>query len=191
MDHVGSDLADREIVESLFLRSERGLAQLAARYGKSLLYQAERITGNHEDAEECVNDAYLAAWNSIPPNRPRYLYAYLSVIVRRKAMDLLDSRAAQKRRGVQMELREELADVLSKPYCPEQEYESARVHEELNCFLRRQPVRNRGIFVCRYWDSEPLAVLAEREGISEKAVKSLLARMRRSLKKQLEKEEIL
>lgn len=119
---------DIQIVNLLFARQESGLKKLEEKYNKYCLTIANRILFDNEDSKECVNDAWLKIWNSIPPNRPENLAGYLAKIVRNLALNCYEKKHAAKRGGGQVEMsydelseclqaREELMKILKKMNC--------------------------------------------------------------------------
>ena len=181
--------SDEEIIKLYFERSESASALTDKKYGKTLLRQAMNLLGNKEDAEECLNDTYLAAWSNIPPDSPAYLFAYLSSIIRKRCIDVIRKRETQKRRNTQ-ELSDELCDILSGSDAQD-ELDTNLLRETLDKYLRSADERKRRVFVLRYWYSESVKTIAKREGVSEDAISALLSRTRRELKELLEKEGLM
>ena len=99
---------DKTIIEMFFSRDEKALQETEQKYGKNLSYLAYHILRNQEDAEEAVSDTYLNAWNSIPPQKPLSLFAYLAKLCRNNALDKLDRKHAQKRNAEIVALSEEM-----------------------------------------------------------------------------------
>lgn len=152
-----------------------------------------RILSDAEAARECENDTYLAAWNSIPPHEPRtYLYNYLARIVRHVALDYCRTRDRLKRKAILVELTAEMEQCLpSQTASPENVVERMAAEElgrAINVFLRSLPRQQCSVFLQRYWYLDPIEAIAERYGMSRSKVKSMLFRIRKNLKKYLEKE---
>lgn len=180
---------DKTIVGLFWERDQEAVAAAEKKYGSYCLAIAGRILGDPEDAREAVNDAYLGAWNSIPPQRPAVLSAYLGKLTRRIALNRWQERRAQKRGGGETALAlEELGDCVPGGDSVEQAVEQTRLEETLRGFVSRLPETERKLFVCRYWYLDPIADIARRFGYSESKVKTTLCRTRKKLRKHLEKE---
>ncbi len=163
-------MEDGEILALLRSRDERGLYELECKYGKRLGELAARILPE-QDAAECVNDTYLAVWESIPPKCPEFLFAYTAKICRNLAFNRVEWNHAAKRSAVFVELSEELGG--SAP----------DISERIG-----QQELGRAIVIRRYWYGEPVKELAEAFGYRESKVKSILFRLRRRLWNALKKE---
>ena len=183
-------MEDIRIIELFFDRDETALRETADKYGSRLFGVAHAITGNTQDAEECVNDTYLEAWRSIPPARPSHLFAFLAKIIRHNALTVCEKRRAGKRAGTTVELTRELAECLPDPLDPVTEAESARIREALEIFLKTQEATARRLFLRRYFFGVSIAELASETGLTESAVTSRLHRLRQKLRVHLEKEGI-
>ena len=182
-------MEDREIV-ALYLRRDEGAIKCTAeRYGSRLRALALAITGDSQSAEECENDAYLAAWNSIPPKRPEdYFFPFLARIVRNQALNLCRGRDARKRGARLEELSRELEQCLPGDVSVESELDRRELGRMLNGFLAGLPEDKRRVFLRRYWYMEPVGDIARRFGYSQSKVKSMLARCRTQLRAYLEQE---
>lgn len=177
---------DDRIIELYLSRDESALAETAAKYGSRLRSIAQAILGDAGAAEECENDAYLEAWNRIPPNEPRgYLFEYLGRIVRHLAIDACRRRSALKRQTLECELTQEMEECLPGGSEPETELEGQELSRSITEFLQSYPETQRNLFLRRYWFFDSIAQLSERTGFSREKVKSLLFRMRKALKKYL------
>ncbi|MBQ6877564.1 MAG: sigma-70 family RNA polymerase sigma factor [Oscillospiraceae bacterium] len=181
-------MQDREIVELYLKREESALEKTAEKYKNYCVSIAERILGNREDAEEIWNDVLSAAWNLIPPNEPEHLNLYLGKIARNAALKKLESERAKKRCGIKIQL-EELAECIPAPLF-EQQADIIALREFLNAFLAKLPKEQRSIFIKRYWLCEEVKSIANMFGYSENKVSMILFRIRKRLKKELEKEEL-
>ena len=185
-------MEDREILGLFIERDSRAIAESQQKYGPVLQRTARNILSDPSDAEECVNDTYLAAWNAIPPAEPRSLGAYLIGLTRNISISRLRERYAQKRGGGEYAVAfEELEEVISAGRNPEEEIESRELGLVINRFLSSLKEDDRVIFVSRYWLTEPVKEIAGRLAISESRVKSSLFRSRNGLRKQLRKEGYL
>ncbi len=174
---------DAQIVQLYFERSEAALTETAERYGRILQSVAYRVLLSHEDAEECANETYLRAWNSIPPEKPKKLSAYLCKIARNLALDLLDCRKSKKRGGgvITAELSDAIPDTSGEDFSDEIALKMA-----LDSFLKLLSSRDRKLFLGRYWYCFAIRELAECYQMSESHVKSVLHRTRLALKAHLE-----
>lgn len=185
-------MEDNEIVELYLERSERAVAETAAKYGRYCRTVAYNVLRSSEDADESVNDAYLALWNSIPPHRPQSLSAFLGKIVRRIAVNRLKMSLAAKRGGHDAALPiDELEECLPSGMSAETLAEENALRSAVSSYLRTLSETKRRVFVCRYWYSYSVKEIAERSGFSETKVSNMLARVRQGLRAYLEKEEFM
>ena len=179
---------ESEILSRLLSHDERGLQAAQECYGARLTALARRIAGS-ETAEECVNDALLAAWNAIPPLRPRSLYAYLCRLTRNAALNRFAAQSAQKRGGTETALSlDELDDCAPALSSPDDEAMAAELGRSISAFLRTQSEEVRSMFILRYFYCEPVEALAARFHCGESRIKTTLLRTRRKLKEHLIKE---
>ena len=182
-------MEDSEIVELYLARREQAVAETAKRYGARLRKLAYSVLEEEAAAEECENDAYLEAWNAIPPAEPRtYLYAFLARITRHLAIDRCRNQARKKRSARLEELTAELADCVSGPEDVERSVEARLVAEAVSRFLRALPEEKRDMFLRRYWYCDSIGSIAGRLRCGESRVKTALHRTRKELKDYLEKE---
>lgn len=183
---------DSGIVELFLERNEQALVFAARKYGASLRKIALAVLGDESDAQECENDAYLKAWNSIPPNEPRtWLLPYLSKLVRETAIDRLRKEQAKKRAAQFTELTQEIESSLPSLNDVETEVDGALLSAAISAFLRQQPLQKRNIFLRRYWFMDSVAEIAKRYSVSEGKVKTVLFRLRGDLKDHLKREGYL
>lgn len=180
---------DTKIIELFWSRDEKALEATANKYGGKLHRLADNILKSSEDAEESVNDTYLKAWNTIPPQKPMHYFAYLAKICRYIAFDKLDLSKAKKRNANIVELTAEM-ELCLPDASSEAKLESEEIGKLLNRFLNELSQENRLIFMRRYRYAENIREIAERYGISEGNVKTRLHRTRTKLKKFLESEGI-
>ena len=186
------DTDDQKIIELYCNRSENAIAETAGKYGRYCTAIAYGILGSREDAQECVSDAYLTAWNAIPPRRPADLGTYLGKITRNLSIDRLRTRSREKRGGGEAPLAlEELEEVVAGSDSPENEAVRKELIASLNRFLAGLTQQERYVFVRRYWYLDSLTDISEKTGFSGSKVASMLYRLRGRLKKQLIKEELL
>ncbi|SDM93464.1 RNA polymerase sigma factor [Acetanaerobacterium elongatum] len=184
-------MEDSEIVELYWERCETAITQTASKYGEYCRYISYSILHNREDAEECVSDTYLRAWNAMPQHRPNCLSAFLGKITRNLAFNRYKGYSAEKRGKGQIPLvLSELEDCLPSLSGMEQAIDERALSEAINRFLSVMPQRNRMLFIRRYWYTSPLKEIAQEYGMNENSVKSILFRERYRLKSFLEKEGI-
>ncbi len=184
-------MEDREIVALYFERNENAIEASEKKYGKYCFFIAHNILGNKEDSEECVNDTYIKAWNSIPPHRPEKLSTFLGKITKNLAFDILDKKSAKKRGSNTFSLvLEELHECIPSPSSAENEVDKLQLIENLNCFLKTLSVENRKIFLQRYWYMMPVKKIAKENDFTESKVKMSLMRTRENLRIFLEKEGV-
>lgn len=186
------DTDDQKIIELYCSRSENAIAETAGKYGRYCNSIAYGILGSREDAQECVSDAYLTAWNAIPPRRPADLGTYLGKITRNLSIDRLRTRSREKRGGGEASLAlDELEEVVAGSDSPENEAVRKELIAALNRFLGELTAQERYVFVRRYWYLDSLTDISEKTGFSGSKVASMLYRLRGRLKKQLIEEELL
>lgn len=183
-------MEDSKIIERYFQRDETAISDTKECYGERLRAVAFRILQNKQDAEECENDTYLKAWESIPPHRPRYFFAYLAKICRNTALHILEKLNAEKRQAVMVELTAELSECLPDQKSTET-VSTRELGEIISTFLETISQENRIIFVRRYFLTESVSEIALALGVSQSKVKSSLFRTRNKLREALTKEELL
>ena len=182
-------MEDRDIVALYWSRREQAIRETQKKYGPYLTAIALRLLGDPLDAEECVQDTYQAAWDSIPPQKPEALSAYLAKLTRRIAMKTWRSRDTQKRGCGQIPLSlEELGECISTPTTPQQQLEAKELARSIEEFLKTLSVEERGIFLRRYFHGASIREICKAFGYSKSKVESQLHRTRRKLKAHLEKE---
>lgn len=186
-------MEDSRIIELYWERSEMAISETEQKYGRYCRYIANNVLHSDEDTEECVNDTYVRAWNSMPPERPQKLPPYLGKITRNVALDRLDYNNAKKRSPEVQYALEELAECLcdEKGQRPEEDIaDSLVIKDVIDKFLKSLPLQTRVIFVRRYWYMSPVAEIAADLKLSCQNVKVILHRTRNKLRKLLEKEGI-
>ena len=179
---------DTSIIELYWKRDEQAIAETEKKYGKLCYRIAENILKQKEDSEECVNDAFMKTWNSIPPDRPTYFSAYLCQIVKRLALSKLRYNSASKRQHDNVLSYEELSDIVSNKQTPEDTRIMAELSNAISNFLMREKKINRMMFIRRYWYYDSIEIISNEFKINSKTVGSILFRMRKRLKKYLKKE---
>ena len=182
---------DREIVTLYLQRREDAIARTDEKYRWLCFHLAGNILPQREDQEECVSDAYLCLWNTIPPKEPRRLGAYLARIIRSLAVDRWRSIQAGKRGGGQIAYAlEELEQTLSGGKTPEEQLEQQELRSILNGFLGELTDLQRRVFLRRYWYFDSAQDIARELGLTSAGVRSMLHRLRKRLKTYLEQEGI-
>ena len=189
-------MKDARIIELFWQRDETALTEVENKYANYCLAIAWKILMSREDSEECVNDTWLAAWNTIPPKRPSVLTSFLGRITRNFAIDKLRKKYAAKRMDMHMKHVEDiLREVEALNGQTARLLENTEAEEELvrllNEFLQTLKERDRDIFLRRYWHMDSMAELAKRHNMSESAVKSNLFRTRKKLETIMRKENYL
>lgn len=179
---------DSRIIELYFARDNSAIKETKNKYGKLLYSVSYNILKTREDAEECESDTYLAAWDSIPPQQPQILSAFLSRITRNLSFKKLRTKNAQKRSGDNnaLPLDELIATIPDKSDAISQ----MELTEILNAFLRSLPMRERQVFICHYWYCDSIKDISRQFGFTQSKVKMMLSRTRQKLLDHLEKEEV-
>ena len=184
-------MEDQRIIELFWQRSELAVTELEQKYGSRAVQVARNILDSHQDAEECVNDALHALWERIPPERPTHLWAFFSRVLRNICCDRADHIHAAKRDPWYAVCLSELEDCL--PGCQDVQttLEARALQESINGFLADRASMDRIIFVRRYYYFDTCGEIAQRLGITRGAVNTRLSRLRKDLKRHLEKEELM
>ena len=182
-------MEDIKIIDLYFARNEEAITQTDAAYGRKLFCLAQRILHDEQDSEESVSDTYMKTWETIPPQRPTYFYAYLAKLCRYFALGKLDWKNAAKRKAEVVSLTDEMALCIPDKR-KEAEVSAKEIGRAMNEFLENLSQESRVIFLRRYWFCDTIAEIAERYGISESKVKMRLLRTRNQLAEYLNKEGI-
>lgn len=182
-------MEDAQILDLYWQRNESAIGETDKVYGGKLHGLANRIVENPEDGEECVSDTYLAAWNSIPPQRPNYFFAWLAKVCRNFAFGILDKRSAAKRSAQIVTLTAEM-ELCIPDRRREAELEGEEIGRILNEFLGMISEESRILFLRRYWYAESIEEIARRYGMGQSRVKTSLHRTRTKLRAHLLKEGI-
>jgi RNA polymerase sigma-70 factor (ECF subfamily) len=181
-------MEDLHIIELYWQRDESAIKESQTKYGGYCSTIANNILHSAEDTEECVNDTWFRAWNTMPPEKPNRLAVFLGKITRNLAIDKYRRDKSQKYGGGQIALcLDELGECIGENSPIE---DRVALKELLNIFLSELPDKNRDIFLLRYWYLMPIAEIAERYNTSDGAVKKILQRIREKLKTYLEKEGV-
>ncbi|MBR2496502.1 MAG: sigma-70 family RNA polymerase sigma factor [Clostridia bacterium] len=185
-------MEDVKIIDLYFARDTQAITETDQKYGKYCYSVAFNVLNNREDSSECVNDTYNVAWNTIPPNRPTILSAFLGKITRRLSIDLWRKKNTKSRGGDQTNaVLDELQGCIPSANSVESEMENRRLTEIINGFLRSLKKEERVVFVLRYWHLYKVEQIAKKVGMSSSKVKSMLLRLRNKLFSLLNKEELL
>ena len=182
-------MEDSRIVDLFLGRDENAIQFTSQKYGNKLCMLAMRICGNMQTAEECENDTYYHAWNTIPPHEPRtYLFAFLSKITRALAINRVRKDTRLKRNTVLVELTDEIEQSMGSGFDTETQIDYRVLCDAVSKFLWKQPGQKRNIFIRRYWYMDSISDISRAFAINEGTVKTLLFRIRKELKRYLEKE---
>ena len=163
-------MTDEEIIRLFFERSEQAIAELAKAHGSAAARVARNILGSERDAEECLNDTYLAVWNAIPPQKPDPLRTFVCKIARNLAAAKYHANTAKKRNS---------------------RYDAKELSEAINAFLSSLSYTDRFLFVRRYWYSDSMQDIAAMTGSTANSVAVRLYRLREKLRHHLSKEGLL
>ena len=181
---------DEKIISMFFERSEQAIQELDNKYGKICRSFSYNIVSSRQDAEECVNDAYLGAWNAIPPAKPNHLLNYIVKIVRNISLNLYWRNAAIKRNSVYTIALQEIEACIADHNTVEDEIETKELTCIIENFLDTLTVENRVIFIRRYWFYDSYEDIAKFAGLSEKNISVRLTRIRAKLKQYLIAKEV-
>lgn len=181
---------DEKIIEMFFERSEQGIRELDIKYGKICHNLSYNIVNSRQDAEECVNDAYLGVWNTIPPTRPNPLLSYIAKIVRNISLKSYWRKEADKRSGHYTIALQEIEGCIADPQTVEGEIEVKEIARIIENFLDTLSHENRVIFMRRYWFADSYKDIAKFVGLSEKNISVRLARIRKKMKQYLIEREV-
>lgn len=179
---------DSRIIELYFERNNSAISETKNKYGKLLYSVSYNILKTREDAEECENDTYLAAWDQIPPTKPQVFSAFLSRIARNLSFKKLKANTAQKRGGGNQTLP--LDELISVIPDAKNAISQLELTEILNAFLRELPTRDRQVFICHYWYCDSIKDISRQFGFTQSKVKMILLRTRQKLLDHLEQQEV-
>jgi len=183
---------ESQIIALLLQRDEAALRMIRDEYSEQCYQIAYRITGNREDSEECINDMLMDVWNSVPPNRPKHLQAYIASLVRQSAIDKYRHSHRQKRGGMQMTAAlEELADILPSDENVEAIFNNKQITATIKAFLDTLSQEVRRVFLQRYLLAMPEKEIAKDNSMTLSAVKVMLHRTRKHIQEYLRKEGLI
>ena len=182
-------MEDAAIVDLYWQRSDQAIAETDKKYGRYCRSIAWRICNDYEDAEECVNDTWLSAWNAMPTERPHLLSTFLGRITRNLAISVTRAKNRVKRGGGELSLAlEELGDCIPSDLDVERSYESKEFRRAIGAFVASLSETEQKAFVARYWYMASVKEIAERLSFSESKTKSMLFRLRNRLRDDLKEE---
>ncbi len=181
---------DEKIIEMFFERSEQAIRELDIKYGKICHNFSYNIVNSRQDAEECVNDAYLGVWNANPPAKPNPLLSYIMKIVRNISLKIYWKKEAAKRGGHYTIALQEIEACIADKKTVEDEMEARELARIIEDFLDTLTIQNRVIFMRRYWFSDSYKEIAEFMGLSEKNISVRLTRIRKKMKQYLIEREV-
>ncbi len=184
-------MEDEKIIDLFFARSEQGIRELDNQYGAICRSLSYNIVNNRQDAEECVNDAYLGVWNTVPPARPSPLLAYLCRIVRNLSLKVYWKKSAAKRSSVYTIAMEEIEACVADRKTVEDEIEARELARIMEEFLDTLTLENRVIFMRRYWFSDSCRDIAGLMGLTEKNISVRLTRIRQKMRQYLMERGVL
>jgi len=180
-------MEDGDIIALYFERDQNAVTETKKKYGGYCFSLADRILGNKEDSEECVNDILYSAWNSIPPQKPKFLKMFLAKLTRNSALNRIKAGNAQKRGSGEISLiYEELSEFISDGRDVESEIIAKELGRAVNSFVKELPEREGDIFIRRYFFMEAVKDIAEGYGMTPASVSMSLGRTRKKLRDHLE-----
>ena len=180
---------DGIIIELFFERDETAIRHTSDKYGNRLRSLSHSIVKDKQTAEECENDTYMEAWNTIPPHEPRsYLYAFLARIIRHISLNCCRDRGRLKRSAFICELSAEMEQCIPAPDDVQCRIDDIAFASAINEFLSQMDGEKRNIFVRRYWYLDSIADISEHFALSQSKIKTTLFRCRNGLREYLEKE---
>ncbi len=180
---------DNSILNMFFARDERAIRESSKKFGGVCTSLAYNILGNAQDAEEAVNDTFLSAWNAIPPERPRFLGAFICGITRNLSLKKLRAQSTQKRGGSGIFLAE-LSECIPAQENVEEEISERELSKIIDKFLRTLEKTQRAVFIRRYWYMDSIEDISRAFGFGQSKVKMMLLRTRQKLLNELTKEGI-
>ena len=176
-------MEDIKIIQLYWDRDQQAIVETAIKYGNYCTSIAENILGSKEDAEECVNDTYMKAWNCMPPHRPNVLSSFLGKITRNLSINRYKHKNVDKRGGGEITaVLDELSECVSGKGNVEQEIEYKELVKNVDLFLDTLSLEKRAMFICRYWYTDSIAAIAQQFNMKENTVSMTLHRIRWKLK---------
>lgn len=182
---------DSEIIDLFFERSEKAIVELSNKYGSIFMKVSMNVLNNRQDAEECVNDSYLGAWNAIPPEKPNPLLAFVCRIVRNISINRYKKNNTQGRKSNYDLCLDELENYVSSQNTIEDEYAEKQLVEYIDEFLDSLSKINRMLFVRRFWYIDSYEDIANASGLKEGTIRTRLSRIKSDLRVFLEKQGVI
>lgn len=183
-------MEDSKIIDLFFERSEQAISELSKKYGSMCTKMAYNVLNNESDAEECVNDAYLGLWNTIPPQNPKPLLSYVCRIVRNLALKKYHANTAKKRNSTYDVALDEIEGCFPANNSVEERIEATELAKIIDSFLEGLGREDRIMFVRRHYYSDSIEELAGLFNTSRHNISVRLSRIRKNLKKYLVKEGV-
>ena len=183
-------MEDYQIIDLYWRRDEGAIRETDHKYGTFCHRVAMNILHSFQDSEECVSDTYVRCWDTMPPQRPGSLRAYLGAIIRNLSISRYRSFHAQKRFGGAEVLLSELSDCVPAPDNVQRTVEAGELSEIISQWLEKLEAEERALFIRRYWNGDAVKVLAGELGVRPNALTKRLLRLRESLRRYLEKEGV-
>lgn len=185
-------MEDEKIIELYFERNESAIYKTAEKYGNYLYKIAFNILSDNEDSEESVNDTYMSAWNTIPPEKPNVFSAFLSKITRYISLNRYRAKKTEKRGGGEVDVAfEEIEECVPDKSDIYDEIETKELAKMISDYLKNLPETERKIFVCRYYYLDSLSDISKQFGFSQSKIASMLHRTRKKILSHLKKEGVL
>ena len=182
-------MEDTAIIDLYWQRSDQAISETDRKYGRYCHRIAYNVCADDRDAEECVNDTWLRAWNRMPTERPSLLSVFLGAITRNLALDRWRAKHSLKRGGGEIPLAlDELNDSVRGSVDPEKLIEAKELEQAIDRFVNDLPETEQLIFLSRYWFLAPVAEIAEKAGCTQSKVKTTLFRLRKKLRIYLQEE---
>lgn len=182
-------MEDEKIVELYTRKDESAVQRTQMKYGQRLRALSQRIVDDWQTAEECENDTYMEAWNSIPPHEPKsYLYAFLARITRHLSLNCCRERSRLKRSAFISQLSAEMEQCIPSPDDMECRIDNLALQQAINGFLGTLSEEKRSVFLRRYWYLDSVAAISKRYALSQSKVKTMLFRMRNEMRKYFKQE---
>lgn len=177
--------SDEEIISLYWARNEEAIVQTDLKYRKYLIKIAQNILHDMQDSEECLDDTYIATWNSIPPHRPNVLQAYLAAIMRKVSISRYRSYHTQKRSIGAVFSMTDFEDMLWDKHTVHSWQESADLGQVISDYLRAQTQRRQYIFISRYYFAKPIEQIAKEIGCSTSTINKEIAKIKQEFKEYL------
>lgn len=184
-------MEDKEIIEKFFARDEQAIAAIEDKYGKLCRRVSHNILKDYEDVDECLNDTWLSVWNNIPPERPHSLMAYVAKITKNLSLKKYRDNSGRHKVSEFFMSLDEIVECIPDQQIDDDATGDDELREIIEKFMDTLSVQNRVIFMKRYWYEDSLQDIAEAMGLSYSSVSVRLHRIRKQLKKFLEKENIV